>query len=152
MKRIIAFVGLVVLTAPASEAPIAQPSGAAQFDGIASVDLGPWERGKSGGRFIKASFAGDPKTFNPIVAAEVSTTDVTDNVYASVVKRNQITLEWEGDLAESWTLSPDQRTITYTLRAGLVWSDGRAITADDVVWTVNSLLFNEDVEANGRDA
>lgn len=36
-------------------------------------------------------------------------------------------------IAESWTFSKDYKTITFTLRAGVKWSDGVAITADTVV-------------------
>lgn len=41
-------------------------------------------------------------------------------------------------LAESWTASTDGLTYTYKLRAGLKWSDDVPLTADDVVWTVNT--------------
>lgn len=39
-------------------------------------------------------------------------------------------------LAESWQVSDDGLTVTYTLRDGLVWSDGEPLTADDVVFTI----------------
>ncbi len=38
-------------------------------------------------------------------------------------------------LAEDFTLSEDGLTWTFTLREDIVWSDGRAITADDVVYS-----------------
>jgi peptide/nickel transport system substrate-binding protein len=41
-------------------------------------------------------------------------------------------------LAESWEMSEDGLTVTYTLREGLLWSDGTPLTADDVVWTINT--------------
>ena len=40
------------------------------------------------------------------------------------------------DLAESWTISPDGKIYTFTLRAGATWHDGHPVTADDVVFTV----------------
>jgi peptide/nickel transport system substrate-binding protein len=40
-------------------------------------------------------------------------------------------------LAASWTSSPDKRTWTYKLRPNLKWSDGRPLTAEDVVYTIN---------------
>jgi peptide/nickel transport system substrate-binding protein len=40
-------------------------------------------------------------------------------------------------LAESWTASDDGLTYTYTLRDGLKWSDGEALTAEDVAYTIN---------------
>lgn len=40
-------------------------------------------------------------------------------------------------LAESWEESDDGLTYTYTLREGLLWSDGEPLTAEDVVYTIN---------------
>jgi len=37
------------------------------------------------------------------------------------------------DLAESWKVSPDQKTWTFKLRSGVKFSNGKALTADDVV-------------------
>lgn len=41
-------------------------------------------------------------------------------------------------LAESWTASADGLTYTYKLREGLLWSDDVPLTAEDVVWTINT--------------
>ena len=37
-------------------------------------------------------------------------------------------------------ISPDDKTITYHLRKGVVWSDGKPFTADDVVFTEQQVL------------
>ena len=37
-------------------------------------------------------------------------------------------------LAKSWTVSPDQRVWTFTLRRGLRWSDGHPFTTDDLMF------------------
>jgi len=41
-------------------------------------------------------------------------------------------------LAESWDASDDGLTFTYHLREGLKWSDGEPLTAEDIVWTINT--------------
>ncbi len=38
------------------------------------------------------------------------------------------------------------------LRSGLTWSDGDPITADEIVWSVNEIYKNEEVETSTRDA
>jgi peptide/nickel transport system substrate-binding protein len=58
----------------------------------------------------------------------------------------------EPNLAESWEISEDQQTITLHLRSGLTWSDGDPITADEIVWSVNEIYKNEEVETSIRDA
>jgi peptide/nickel transport system substrate-binding protein len=44
----------------------------------------------------------------------------------------------EPELAESWEYSPDQRTLTLHL-AEATWHDGEAFTADDVIFTFDSI-------------
>ena len=48
------------------------------------------------------------------------------------------------NLAESWDISPDGRTITLTLREGIKWSDGVPLTSDDFVFLFNDLLLNKE--------
>lgn len=43
-------------------------------------------------------------------------------------------------LAESWDVAPDGLTVTYHLRDGLTWSDGLALTASDVEYTLDRVL------------
>lgn len=40
-------------------------------------------------------------------------------------------------LATSYEVSEDLKSVTFNLRKGITWSDGKAFTADDVVFTVN---------------
>lgn len=44
------------------------------------------------------------------------------------------------DLASKSELSDDKLTLTITLKDGLKWSDGQALTADDVIWSMNTIL------------
>ena len=112
-----AWAGPEVEIEAAAAAPTTSP-----IDRLAPIDHSAWEQGKPGGRFVLANIS-DPKTFNPVLAKETSTTDITDRMFASAVRRNQLTLEWEPHLAERWEISEDQQTITLHLRAGLTWSD-----------------------------
>lgn len=65
-----------------------------------------WEIGKAGGRFVIPSLS-DPKTFNPILAEETSSTDITERMGTPLVRRSQFNLEWEPALAESWEIAED---------------------------------------------
>ena len=47
--------------------------------------------------------------------------------------------KWEYRLAQSFELADDLKSITFTLRDGLKWSDGEPLTADDVVFTYDYL-------------
>ncbi len=109
----------------------------------------PHEVGKYGGVHVRAQIT-DPRTFNPIVAQETSSTDNLANIFDGLVEQNYITGEIEPALAESWTVSRDGRTWVFTLRQGVSWHDGRPLTADDVIFTFQT-IFTEGVQTSSRD-
>src|SRR5262249_47425324 len=45
-----------------------------------------------------------------------------------------------GNIAESWTVSPDGRTLTFRLRHGLHFASGNPLTADDVVFSFSRAI------------
>ncbi len=122
--------------------------------GLTVVDhgVGDWEIGKRGGRMVMGQLGEGPRTFNFILAAETSTTDITDLLGSGLVTRNQFTLEYQPHMAESYEISADEKTITVRLLPDLKWSDGTAITSRDWVDGMNKVIFNEDVQTNMRDA
>jgi peptide/nickel transport system substrate-binding protein len=42
-----------------------------------------------------------------------------------------------GELAKSYSISPDSKVITITLRTDATWHDGTPVTADDVKWSLD---------------
>ncbi len=51
------------------------------------------------------------------------------------------------DLAESYDISEDGLTYTIALKDGLKWSDGEALTADDVLWSIDAALGTTQVNS-----
>lgn len=95
--------------------------------GADTADAGP---GVYGGRVLVAAL-GDPKTFNPVVASETSSTDITGRMFSSLVNMDNVTQELVPGLAKSWDFSEDNLRLTFHLREGLTWSDGVPLTAYD---------------------
>ncbi|MEO1746098.1 MAG: ABC transporter substrate-binding protein [Pseudomonadota bacterium] len=60
---------------------------------------------------------------------------------------NYETGQIESWLAERYEANEDSTEWTITLKPGVMWSDGEAFNADDVVFTVNMVLENEDLSA-----
>lgn len=52
-------------------------------------------------------------------------------------------------LAESWSFSPDARQVTFTLRDDVTFSDGSALTSDDVAFTLGVPLSNPELNPWG---
>ncbi|MDZ4720398.1 MAG: peptide ABC transporter substrate-binding protein [Roseiflexaceae bacterium] len=63
---------------------------------------------------------------------------ITSLLYSGLT-RLDARLQPQPDLASAWDASPDGRLITFTLRSGLMWHDGQALTSDDVDYTLTAL-------------
>ncbi len=61
-------------------------------------------------------------------------------VYEQLFYTNHVANEIIPWLATGWTQSADNREVTIKLRDGATWSDGKPLTADDVVFTFNMLI------------
>jgi peptide/nickel transport system substrate-binding protein len=91
--------------------------------------------GRHGGRMIFVTI-GDPKTFDPVIANEVSSTEILDGpVFIGLTRFANAPQTVEPGLASSWDRSEDALTYTFHLRPGLRWSDGEILDADDVIFT-----------------
>ena len=92
----------------------------------------------SGGNVLRFGTSGIEGTFNPVVSD-----GVYDNYVVSLVFEGLISNDAEGQyipsLAESWELSDDKLTYTFTLKDGITFSDGSNLTADDVAFTYNTI-------------
>ena len=103
------------------------------------VGISECEVGQYGGIFILNETT-QPTTFNPLVPNNLSTGMVLSRLLSSLVDFNPKTDLFEPALAESWTVSDDGLSYTFHLRKGLHWSDGKAFTAEDVVFTFDCIL------------
>ena len=108
------------------------------------------EPGVPGGRFVVGEI-GDPKTFNYIMANESSSIDICRFMFWGLLNFDVPTQEVEPGLAEFWTNSPDGKTWTFKLRKNLRWSDGAPLTADDVIFTWNGVIYNPSINTVSRD-
>jgi len=109
----------------------------------------PGEIGRSGGRLV-ISLRAEPKTLNPLTAADIPSREVIGAMQADLVHINRATQLTEPALAKSWKISADGLQYTLTLRQGLRFSDGHPLDADDVLFTFRVYL-DENVHATQRD-
>ncbi|MBF0619113.1 MAG: ABC transporter substrate-binding protein [Candidatus Omnitrophica bacterium] len=93
----------------------------------------------------------DPRSFNPVLAKETSTTMVLAPVFEGLTTTDPFSMKPIPNLATAWDVSPDGLVWIFHLRPGVRWSDGAAFTADDVVFTFNDLIFNDTIPSSARD-
>ena len=79
----------------------------------------------------------DIDSINPLVGALVIDYEIWNLQYATLTDKAADDFAVTPGLAESWEISDDGLTVTYTLREGLEWSDGTPLTAEDVAYTIN---------------
>lgn len=94
---------------------------------------------------------GDPGTFNPVTYTTATVSLIVGLTNQQLTDYDPITQKIGPGLAESWEVSEDGLKFVFTLQSGLKWSDGEPLTADDVVFTFNELIFNPEVPSSTRD-
>ena len=107
------------------------------------------EAGRRGGRIVIALKA-EPKTLNPMIAADTPSREVISTMQGDLVHINRATQLTEPALAKSWKISADGLQYTLTLRQGLKFSDGHPVDIEDVLFTFRVYL-DEAVHATQRD-
>ncbi|MFT3818965.1 MAG: ABC transporter substrate-binding protein [Rubrivivax sp.] len=90
---------------------------------------------------IAAAFD-DIITLDPAEAFEISAGEVMGNAYDRLLRFDvSDPSKLVGDLARSWTVSADGKTFSFELKPGLTFASGNALTAEDVVWSLQRAVL-----------
>lgn len=100
--------------------------------------------GQPGGTYSEG-IVGSITTINPVLADGGANADAARLVFSGLT-RYRHDGKLEGDLAKSWTMSPDGRVYTFALRPNIRWHDGQPLTARDVAFTIG-LIQNPDTRS-----
>jgi peptide/nickel transport system substrate-binding protein len=135
--------GVAPAAAPPTSAPAAPAAPAAAPTPVAAVAAAP---------AAAATPAGQPKAGGRLVTAKLGDVANLDGHYWSpngglhvwlaydTLARYDENLKPQPQLAESWDVSSDYKTITVNLRKGVMFHSGREFTSDDVVWNLTRAL------------
>lgn len=93
----------------------------------------------------------EPKTFNVMVAQETSSAEITQFLFEGLTEFDPRTGEVIPKLAASWEHSADGLVWTFHLRENARWSDGVPLTAEDVRFTFEKVIFNPAIPNGARD-
>jgi peptide/nickel transport system substrate-binding protein len=82
-----------------------------------------------------------PRHLNSAVQSGIATMMPAAQLFASPIRMDK---NWKPQpyLAESWTLSPDNRSVALVLRKDAVFHDGKPITSEDVKFSIETIRDN----------
>jgi len=87
------------------------------------------------------SSTGDASFLNPILAQDAASSDINSFVFNGLIRYNRNLDGFVGELAESWKLKDGpEPEITFFLRKGIQWHDGKEFTAHDVKFTYDKIM------------
>lgn len=92
----------------------------------------------------RSSTTSDFVSFHPYLTTDTASSGAQANVYdCCLVRLNEETLQFEPNMAISYTISADGLTYTFKLNEDMQWSDGTPLTAEDFVWTYEQVIKPE---------
>lgn len=100
---------------------------------ISTVDYDRHYPPVNGGTIVDAMI-GEPSGLIPMIAGEAAASAIAANIFNSLLKYDR-NLDLEAELAKSWEISADKKTITFKLKPGMKWADGKPLTSADVLFT-----------------
>lgn len=99
-----------------------------------------YQAGEAGGTLTVGMLsANEPASLNPLLLSYTAATDVHDKLFLRLHRFDK-DMNIVPELARSWKFSEDFRELTYQLRRDVKWSDGRPVTAEDVVYTYRLMV------------
>ncbi|MEZ0605527.1 ABC transporter substrate-binding protein [Paraburkholderia sp. IW21] len=107
-----------------------------------SVAGGPAQAATPKDMFVMATLLDEFTTLDPGEIYELVPEEYVANTYDRLVRVDlRDPSRFNGDVAQSWTVSPDGLTFTFKIRPGLKFHSGNPLTADDVAWSIQRAVL-----------
>lgn len=103
-----------------------------------------------GGSLVASTIGEGPKTFNPFNTKDNISAMMSEVMYDGLLTTHPVTGQPIPKLAKSFSVNGNDYIIH--LRHGIKWSDGKPITADDVVFTWQNIIFDGFGNTSTRDS
>lgn len=91
---------------------------------------------QAGANQFRLGIAKDLLTLDPIASSDNPSIWTQLLIYDQLVKPSADGTKIEAGLADKWEISPDGKTYTFHLRDGVKFSDGKPVTANDVIFSL----------------
>jgi peptide/nickel transport system substrate-binding protein len=139
-----ALAALVLLVAACSSSSTTAPSAAvsagpsASSGSSAAASQGPTSAPTPSQATLKIGWLSEPDTLNPLTTYSTEAEEVLQLIYDKLLGYG-LDLKPEPELASSFAYSSDGKSITFHLQPNAKWSDGQAVTSDDVKYTYEEI-------------
>ena len=114
------------------------------FLGIAALlmaGMSPSQAATPKNTFVMAKDIADIITMDPAEVFELTTGEIIANIYDRIMMFEPEDLQnLVGGVAESWQVSQDGKTITFTIRPGLKFHSGNPVRAEDAAWSLRRVV------------
>ncbi|TDV34196.1 peptide/nickel transport system substrate-binding protein [Paraburkholderia caballeronis] len=91
---------------------------------------------------VMATLLDEFSTLDPGEVYELMPEEYVANTYDRLIRVDlKDPSHFNGDVAQSWTVSQDGLTFTFRLRSGLKFHSGNPLTADDVAWSIQRTVL-----------
>jgi oligopeptide transport system substrate-binding protein len=91
-------------------------------------------------RLLNMHTNAEPETLDPNLATGNVEQHYINALFEGLTNYHPKDLHAVPGVAEKWTVSPDGKTYTFTLRKNAKWSDGAPVTADDFAYSYERIL------------
>ena len=92
----------------------------------------------------------DPRTFNPALASETTSTQILGYLFRGLTRISPRDGSVKPDLAKGWRVSRGGRRVVVRLLPGLVWSDGAPLDGRDVIFSFEKVYYNPSIATSVR--
>lgn len=108
-------------------------AGCARSDAPGPATAGAASSAVAGAAILRLGNGAEPESLDPHVMTAFTDQNLALALFEGLCALDERTSQPVPAAAESWSVSPDGRTWTFHLRAGLHWSNGEPLTAADFV-------------------
>ncbi|MCW6510525.1 ABC transporter substrate-binding protein [Lichenifustis flavocetrariae] len=90
---------------------------------------------------VMAKNIDDMISLDPAECYELTGVEVDANIYDRLVRNDpKDATKLVGGVADSWTVSPDGKTMTFKLHPGLTFTSGKPVTAEDAAFSLSRVI------------
>lgn len=95
---------------------------------------------------LRVKYDGDIKQLDPLFTSSYPTRDMAYMIFDTLFSMDG-DYKPQPQMVESWTLSEDQKTYSFTLRDGLAFHDGSPVTSADVIASIRRWMEKDSMGA-----